>query len=166
MNERIEQKWVFFYDMKHIQGEVENITSTIASRPYGKEGVTRSYLMMTEDHTALFERLIKDAMSDVRALCFKWVEPEHASRDIAKVDRLHLHTKLQLKEAEEVPSAVRVLDDKIREYLIYKIVAMWLLMKAPEEAEWYMLKSKELEESIKSLFARSGERTRRRYHYY
>jgi hypothetical protein len=166
MNDRVEQKWVFFYDVEHIQGEVENITSTIASRPYGKEGGTRSYLMMTEDHSELFRRLIKDAFSDVRAMCYKWVEPEHASCDIEKIDRLHLHTKLLIKEAEGVPAIVRVIDDKVREYLIYKIVAMWLTMKAPEEVEFYLAKVADLSEQIRSLFARSGDRTRRRYHYY
>lgn len=164
MEKRTEQGWVFFYDTQHIQKEVENITTTIASVPVGEAGQKRMWLAMNEDHNDLFQRYIKDAVSDIRTACNKWIEPEHPSDDMRRVDRVHLHTKLWLKEAEHIPAQVRVIDDKIREYLIYKIIYEWMLLKSPEEAaNIYLPRVQSLLEELKHQFANSEGWHRRRY---
>jgi hypothetical protein len=166
MNTKTDQKWVFFYDTDHILNEVQNFTATIASRPSGKEGEMRPFLIMTHDHEDLFLRLIKDAMSDIRTAVYKHIEPEHPSDDMRRVDRIHIHTTLRVSEAEDAPAIVRVLDDKIREYLITRIIFGWLLLKAPEEAEYYVTKASDILDTIKRTFSHGDKRVRRRYLYY
>lgn len=166
MKELTEQGWVFFYDTEWIQKQVENITTTIAGTPVGKNGERRMWLAMNEDHGDLFQRFVKDALGDIRAACRKWVEPEHPSDDMRRVDRLHLHTKLWLADAEEVPVTVRVIDDKIREYLIWRVVYLWLQLKAAEEAaSIYLPKSEDLLAQVKELFRSAGGGTARRYYH-
>jgi hypothetical protein len=164
MNKKTEQKWVFFYDTDHILQEVENITATLASRPIGKEGQSRPYLILNEDASDLFLRLVKDALSDIRTSVYKYLNPEHPSDDIRRVDRIHIHANLTLGDSEDVPSAVRVLDDKIREYLIYRVIFGWLLLKAPDEAQYYQEHTAQVLDDIKHVFNKSGGSTRRRYH--
>ena len=161
---RTNQKWVFFYDTSHILQECKNITATLASRPVGKEGQSRPWLILDEDAEDLFLRLAKDALSDIRLKAYKHIEPEHESDDQRRFDRLHIHTNLTLNEAEEVPSAVRVLDDKMREYLIYRVVFGWLLLKSPDEAGYYQERTSQLLDEIKHIFDKSGGTTRRKYH--
>ena len=161
-----EREWTFFYDTEWIQRQVENITTTIAGTPVGKNGERRMWLAMNEDHSDLFQRFVKDALSDIRTACRKWVEPEHGSDDMRRVDRLHLHTKLWLPEAEEVPALVRVIDDKIREFLIWRVIYLWMQLKAPDEAAAiYLPKSAEILEQLKELFRSAGGGTARRYYH-
>lgn len=166
MNDKTKQQWVFFYDTDHILHECENITATLASRPVGKEGQSRPYLILTDDAEDLFLRLVKDALSDIRSVCYKYLEPEHPGDDMRRIDRVHIHANLTLAEGEDIPSAVRVLDDKIREYLITRIIFGWLLLKAPEESGYWKDKGDSLLEQIKHIFDKSAGKTRRRYLYY
>ena len=168
MTEKKEERWTFFYDTEWIQREVENITTTIAGTPVGANGEKRMWLAMTEDHADLFQRFVKDALSDIRTACIRWVEPEHPSNDIRRVDRLHLHTKLWVKDIKGFPPRVRVIDDKIREYLIWRVIGLWFMLKSPKEAtEIYLPKAQGILAEVNDQFkACEGNGGRRRYHLY
>lgn len=182
-NDSIEkQGWTFFYDMGHIQREVENITATIASRPIDKEGNSRPWLVMTQDREELFRRLVKDAMSIIRVWSQSLLSEEHHSADMARRDRLHIHCSLEIDkkyevscaeydadggkdhdekmvmdEGHKIPPKVRIIDDLIRMWLIWYVVHGWFEMKAPDEAGNLLSKLSGIQSELKSAL-KTGKR--------
>lgn len=172
-----QQEWLLFYDIPHLQTEVENITATIASRPYGKEGEMRPYITMNTDHTALFERLAKDALAEVRTFSYRRLIPEHHARDERSLTRLHIHLKVDVPldepcncgntqcyegmvgtDAEEhyVPAKVRTVDDNLNMWLIWRIVFGWLELKAPEDAEFAAAKCAGYKQALIEIMRNPG----------
>jgi hypothetical protein len=158
------EKVTFYYDVSHLSHEVENLTATIASRPYGKENMQRPYLIFSEDQAVLFQRLLKDAIGDIRASFVHFITPEHPSDDLRNITRVHIHTCLKVTATDEgIPSIVRALDDKIREYLIWQVVRHWLAMKAPDELQWVTERVDRTGAEITNLFRQAKGKARRKY---
>lgn len=173
MTEKTEQRWTYFYDLPHLMGEVANITATLASRPVmatkngGPDMAGRPWLVMTEDHEALFARLAKDAMALVRTRLRRYVEPEHCGRDMKRQGRLHLHTLMRVEAAEDgIPATVRVLDDLIRMFIIWWVIWQWLLLKAPDEAGAAQARAEQTLADIVSAAKTANGTARRPYRLY
>lgn len=153
---------VFYYDVYHLLHEVENITAALASRP-DSGGNRREWLIFNVDSEELFRRFAKDAMAEIRARIYRWIDGEHPSEDCRKEDRMHLHTLINRDDSCGQPAVIRVIDDKIREYLISRTIYQWYLLKATEEAQQPYVRSEQLLGDIKGLFVASDPPVRKKY---
>lgn len=161
--------YTFIYRLEDIFRGVKQITSYLAERKVDSDGNSLfEELVFDEEYETLFKRFFFEAQAGVikatsgyqknLPVCPDYFEPEDMSKYSDFVLNLELHNF--------IPVLVKVVDVRIKEYLISYITYKWLADKLPNDAEIHLLQANACIEEIKSTLMASRKNVKIKGRYF